>query len=205
MMDPMTTRLLATALVLSLTLNVVLVVQHWPSDDGAPQGTTTSTSAEGPAATDGRTAAYESGKQYPFMRVVDGDTIVVGVDGSTEYVRLIGIDTAEMNDPGGPQCYAEQATAHLRDLLSTGTVVLTFDATQGMRDKYGRLLAYVELPNGTDLNETMLRDGYAQEYTYNAPYVRQAAYKAAEADAMDHERGLWAPSACAPQASQTTN
>ncbi len=195
-MGRMTTRTLSTALVLSLALNLLLAVQLWARpampNNGADAAPTASTTADRT-----RDVTYESGKQYPFMRVVDGDTIVVGFNNTTEYVRLIGIDTPEMNDPGGPQCYAEEATAHLRDLLTTGTVVLQFDPSQGMRDMYGRLLAYVELPDGTDANRQMLEDGYALEYTYAKPYARVAGYKAAQEDAMTAERGLWDKNACA--------
>lgn len=45
---------------------------------------------------------YKSGQTYPLMRVVDGDTVVVGFENKTEYVRLIGINAPEPNDPGGP-------------------------------------------------------------------------------------------------------
>jgi micrococcal nuclease len=140
--------------------------------------------------------AYESGASYPLIRVVDGDTITVGSNARTEYVRLIGINAPEPNDPGGPECYAAQATAHLRELLTSGTVVLDFDPTQDQRDMYGRLLAYVTLPDGTDVGEEMLRDGFAHEYTYDKPYTRLETYKASEADAVAHERGLWSAGVC---------
>jgi len=138
----------------------------------------------------------ESGNTYPLIRIIDGDTIVVGFDKQTQYVRLIGIDSPEPNDPGGPECYADEATKHLQALAQTGLVVLHFDESQGTRDTYGRLLAYIELPDGTDLGKKMIEDGYAREYTYNTAYTRQADYQAAENDAMENERGLWAPGAC---------
>jgi micrococcal nuclease len=139
----------------------------------------------------------ESGSEYPFIRVVDGDTVVVGVNGTSEYVRLIGIDSPEPNDPGGPQCYAQEATDHMVELAQTGTVVLVADESQGARDTYGRLLAYVELADGTDLGEAMLRDGYAREFTYDRPYDRRDAYLAAENEALENEAGLWSPETCA--------
>lgn len=137
---------------------------------------------------------------YPLIRIVDGDTLIVGTGEETASVRLIGIDAPEPNDPGGPECYAVEATAHLQQILGqTGTLILTFDPTQDQIDTYGRLLAYVALPNGTDVGETMLRDGYAVEYTYKKPYTSQGRYVAAEAEAMQAQRGLWAPEACKRQ------
>jgi len=140
---------------------------------------------------------YESGKSYPLMRIVDGDTMVVGFDNKTQYVRLIGINSPEPNDPGGPQCYAEESTKHLQEIAKTGVVVLQFDESQGMHDSYGRLLAYVELPDGTDLAKKMIEDGYAHEYTYKAKYARQEDYNLAQDEAMKEERGLWSPDTCA--------
>ncbi len=135
---------------------------------------------------------------YPLIRILDGDTISVLYQGKEERVRLIGINAPEPNIPSGPECYAQEATRHLQQLARTGLVRLSFDETQGTRDQFGRLLAYVAHPDGTDLNETMLRNGYAVEYTYNTPYARSDAYKAAQAEAMENQSGLWAEDACAP-------
>lgn len=142
---------------------------------------------------------YESGMTYPLMRIVDGDTIVVGFNGQTQYVRLIGIDSPEPNDPGGPQCYAQESTVHLQEIARTGLVTLFFDESQGMRDSYGRLLAYAELPDGTDIGKKMVEDGYAHEFTYHGPYERQADYMGAEKLAMEEEKGLWSKDACSQQ------
>jgi micrococcal nuclease len=74
--------------------------------------------------------------------------------------------------------------------------VLVASPNREDRDKYGRLLRYVELPDGTDLNLKMIRDGYAYEYTVGTPYSRQDAYRAAEASARSANRGLWSPQTC---------
>ena len=140
---------------------------------------------------------FPSGVTCPFIRVVDGDTLTVGVGGDIEYVRLIGIDAPEPNDPGGPECYATESTAHLTKLLQTGTVRLFFDESQGLRDKYSRLLAYVELPDGTDVGYAMLRNGYAREYLYATPYARRDAYLEAESQAVAQQAGLWDVTRCA--------
>jgi len=142
---------------------------------------------------------YKDGMSYPLLRVVDGDTVIIGVASDAEYVRLIGIDTPESNiSASGPECYASEATKKLKELVqTTGTVVLRFDTSQGLRDKYGRLLAYVELPDGTDLGERMVSEGYARQYTYDLPYGRTDQYKQAENDAIQNTRGLWSDKVCA--------
>ena len=76
------------------------------------------------------------------VRVIDGDTIEVSIDGAEEDVRYIGVDTPETVKPGAPvQCYGPQASAANHRLVEGRTVRLVFDRER--RDAYGRLLAYV--------------------------------------------------------------
>jgi micrococcal nuclease len=85
----------------------------------------------------------------------------------------------------------------MQEIAKTGTVILYFDESQGMYDGYGRLLAYVELPETkTDLGKQMLLDGYAREFTYNKKYEKQDEYKKAENEARQNERGLWKSGVC---------
>lgn len=183
------------ALLISLLLNGLFLFL-FTQDEAvrAPESSEAAVQEEKTTSTEAK--VYESGVTYPLMRIVDGDTLIVGFENTTEYVRLIGIDAPELNDPAGTQCYAQESTAHLQEIARTGLVVLHFDETQGMRDSYGRLLAYVELPEGGDLGEQMLADGYAREYTYHAAYARQGTYTAAEQLATEEGRGLWAEDVC---------
>ena len=129
--------------------------------------------------------------------VVDGDTLKVSLDGKTETLRLIGMDTPETVDPRKPvQCFGKEASNHARELLSGKSVRLEADPTQGERDKYNRLLRYVYFEDGTSYNLTMIQDGYAHEYTYDTPYKYQAEYKQAEKYAREHNLGLWSPTSC---------
>lgn len=185
---------LTVLLILSLLLNAYLALELASESNAAPEPQNeTPTEEQAPVAEE---SPFVSGESFPFMRVVDGDTVVVGVNSRSEYVRLIGIDSPEPHDPSGPECYANEATEHLKELARTGLVVLHIDPSQGTRDTYGRLLAYVELPDGTDLGEAMLRDGYAREFTYDQPYSRRETYIAAENEALETEAGLWSPETC---------
>ena len=74
---------------------------------------------------------------------------------------------------------------------------------QGERDKYGRLLAYLFLPDGTNINLAMIAGGYAHEYTYNLPYKYQTQFKAAEKTAREAKLGLWADAACAAESARS--
>ncbi len=119
-------------------------------------------------------------------RVVDGDTVHVAVAGRDEKVRLIGIDTPEVG-----QCDAAKATALARRLAQGRPVTLVGDATQATRDRYGRLLAYVDLPGGRDLGYQELAHGYARVYIYDRPFQRLAAYRRAEQVGRTRPDSLW--------------
>lgn len=127
--------------------------------------------------------------------IVDGDTIKVQTkNGDTQTVRLIGIDTPESVHPQKPvECFAIEASKYLEELILDEQVKLEFDPTQGEADRYGRLLAYVWL--GEDnINEKMIKNGFAYEYTYNFPYKYQDKFMIAEENAISNQKGLWGKS-----------
>src|SRR4051812_19821496 len=132
------------------------------------------------------------------VRVIDGDTVDVRLDGQVVRLRLIGIDTPEVVDPRRPvECFGREASARAHELLDGQTVRVEADPTQGDMDRYGRLLRYIWLGDGRLFNQEMVAQGYAFEYTYNVPYKYQAAFREAERDAREAQRGLWSPEACA--------
>lgn len=133
---------------------------------------------------------------FDVVKVIDGDTITVKMNGKNETIRLIGIDTPETKDPRtGVQCFGKEATAKLKTVIGT-KVAIVRDEREGERDKYDRLLAYIYNEEGLFLNKYLIEQGYAYEYTYDDPYIYQKEFKAAQADAKAKKRGLWAPDAC---------
>jgi micrococcal nuclease len=125
--------------------------------------------------------------------VSDGDTITVRLEGVKEKVRLIGIDTPELKDERHAwRDLAYDARAFARTRLLGKTVALESDRLCSNRDKYGRLLRYVVLDDGTDFNEEMIREGYARDYTRFA-FTRADRYKAEEKKARAAGRGRWGP------------
>lgn len=134
---------------------------------------------------------------YPVTKVVDGDTIKIDMSGISETIRILGINTPESVDPTtSVQCYGPEASAEGKTLLSGRTVRIEIDPTQGERDKYGRLLAYVWRDDGLFYDEYMVSNGYAYEYTYNKPYEYQTEFRTEQAKAKAAELGLWSPSTC---------
>lgn len=142
--------------------------------------------------------AKENGEgPYPVVKVVDGDTIAIGMQGKSVTIRLIGLDTPETVDPRKPvQCFGEEASKKAKEMLTGKSVRIETDPSQGEFDKYGRLLAYVYLEDGTFFNKYMIGEGYGHEYTYNLPYKYQKEFKDAESRAREEKKGLWADGIC---------
>lgn len=133
---------------------------------------------------------------YQVVAAVDGDTIKVDYHGKTTSVRLIGVNTPETVDPRKDvECFGEEASQFLRSLLEGKAVRLEPDISQSDRDKYDRLLRYVYL-DSEDVSLTIIQNGYGYEYTYNVPYQKQARYRAAQTEAENGKRGLWADGVC---------
>ena len=134
---------------------------------------------------------------FPILRIIDGDTIIVDIDGISEKVRLIGVNTPETVDTRRKvECFGKEASRFVADILAGTSVSLEADASQGDRDRYGRLLRYVYLPDGTLLNRVIIAEGYGYEYTYNIPYRYMNEFKDAERTAQKLEKGLWAEGVC---------
>ncbi len=126
---------------------------------------------------------------FKVTRVVDGDTIIVANNNRTERVRLIGVNTPETVHPTkDTEPFGQEAGNFTKSRLAGKEVILEFDVQ--LRDKYGRLLAYVWL-DGEMFNETLVREGYAQVATY-PPNVKYAGlFLAAQEEARENNRGLW--------------
>lgn len=130
---------------------------------------------------------------YSIDHYVDGDTIAVNMNGSVETIRFIGVDTPETHKPDTPvQCYGPEAAAHTKSVISKfGKVRLQADPLDTNRDVYGRLLRYVYLPDGTLLDQEIIKDGYGFAYL-DFPFSKKTDFAAAEQSAQKAKAGLWA-------------
>ena len=111
----------------------------------------------------------QTAQSIEFVSANDGDTFSVNMDGKKERVRLLMIDTPEMNyDKGEPMPYAEEAKNFTTEVLKEAdNVQLLFDKGPET-DKYDRLLAYVFV-DGVLLQELLLQEGYAAVRYVNKP------------------------------------
>jgi micrococcal nuclease len=133
--------------------------------------------------------ADRTGVETVVERVVDGDTLIAPLEGRSERIRLIGIDTPEAVAPDRPvECFGPEASRYARERLEGRRVRLEFDVD--LLDRFGRTLAYVWL--GDELvNETLVAEGYAVVTTFppNVRYVER--FTDAQRRAREGGLGLW--------------
>ncbi len=128
---------------------------------------------------------------YKVTDVIDGDTIRVNINGKIEKIRLLGIDTPETVDPRKEvQCFGLEASKKLKELISGKNVGLEVDSTQPDRDKYQRLLRWVYLEDGADINLLMVQEGYAFSYK-KYPTQKLDKLNLLEQQARAGNKGLW--------------
>jgi len=126
------------------------------------------------------------------VRVIDGDTIEVEIDGREYRLRYIGIDAPETVKDNTPvEWMGPEASAANGALVKGEVVYLEKDVSD--TDRYGRLLRYVFLADGTFVNGELVRQGYAQAITYPPDVKYQKLLRALEREARDAGRGLWQP------------
>jgi micrococcal nuclease len=162
-----------------------------PSPSGATATASASPEPWASLAPTGRTT------EATVVRIVDGDTIVVDLDGTETRVRYIGMDTPESVKPDSPvEAMGKEAAAANAALVEGRTVVLEQDVSD--TDRFGRLLRDVWVRRDGALvlaGLELVREGYAQVSTF-PPDVRYASMLlAAQHDAQQDDLGLWASSA----------
>ena len=139
----------------------------------------------GPAGTDLAQPTPEiAGERAQVVRVIDGDTIVVALDGCEYPVRYVGIDTPERGEP-----FSQAATDANEQLVGGAAVILVRDISDS--DRYDRLLRYVFLPDGTFVNGELVRLGLAQAKMYRPDVAFNDLLESLESEAREAGNGMW--------------
>lgn len=135
--------------------------------------------------------SFTETKLCSVIRVIDGDTFECSLSvGNKEIIRLIGVDTPETKHPTKAiEYYGNVAEKYTRETLTAKQVRLELDIQA--RDKYGRLLAYVYLSDGTFFNALLVQEGYAQVSTVPPNVKYQDLFLKLQRDARENNRGLW--------------
>ena len=132
-------------------------------------------------------ATHQNRQRFKVQRVVDGDTVVLTTG---EKLRYIGVDTPETKHPRKPvEYFGKEASAFNKKLVNGKVILVEFDVTP--KDRYGRLLGYVFLPDGTFVNAELVKQGYANVYTYPPNVKYSELFRSLQAEAVKQRRGLW--------------
>ena len=135
------------------------------------------------------TSATEGTDNWRSTEIVDGDTLYVsGPLGELE-VRIIGVNTPESGE-----CFYEEATDALAELVTGNDLVLVADRSDV--DQFGRALRYVETTDGVDVGAELVANGFAIARRYPPDDARADTYAEFQRTAQREGRGLWAPDAC---------
>ena len=147
-------------------------------------------SQQGSLRTDAIAASFPS--EAVVTRVIDGDTVILATN---QHVRYLGIDTPEIRKKVrgeweyAPEPYGLEAKTLNVSLVEGALVQLEYDKIR--RDKYGRILAYVRLEDGTLVNAELLKSGLARVFII-PPNDRYAdLFYQFEREANDRKRGIW--------------
>ncbi len=146
----------------------------------------------------------QSHEKADVVRVVDGDTVVILLNGQEEKVRLIGVDTPESKNNEKARRdssktgesvseivkLGKEAAQYTKSILPKGTKV-TVETDVQPRDRYGRLLAYLYLENGEMVNSLIIQNGYAQIMTIPPNVKYEDLFRKLMKEARENNRGLW--------------
>lgn len=129
---------------------------------------------------------------YRVSEFVDGDTIAVDMNGKTEKIRMIGVDTPETHDPRkSVECFGQAAAAYTKQLIGDKPVRLEADSLSTNRDRYDRLLRYVYTADNKLVEAEIIKNGYGFAYV-SFPFTKLDEFRTYEANAREQNRGLWA-------------
>lgn len=122
------------------------------------------------------------------IRVIDGDTIEVTIDGKVEKVRYIGIDSPEPYSEEVPECFSKEASMANRNLVENKKVTLVPDLED--RDRYDRLLRYVYVGD-VFVNKELVKDGFAEAINIKPNSTHYNEFLSLEEQARTEGKGMW--------------
>jgi len=137
--------------------------------------------------------------EVKIVHMIDPDSLLVKENGKLEMVQLIGVDAPELTGKAkGHQCFDSQAMKKAAEIFASGRQIsLGIDGKAGERDKYGRILRYVYLSDGTFYNEKLLKDGLAKESNpNNGDYKFKNEFLLAQDSAKASKTGIWNEKSC---------
>ncbi|WP_416885925.1 thermonuclease family protein [Marinospirillum sp.] len=140
-------------------------------------------------------------RRAAVAHVYDADTLTLA---DRTRVRLIGIDAPELGREGAPhEPYALEGRDYLRRLIADAGHQVLLHYGEERYDRHGRLLAYVFLPDGRNVNRLLLEQGYVMQI-FIAPNTHYAeCLKPFETQARRQAKGIWSQSEYQPGLAST--
>jgi micrococcal nuclease len=180
--------LLTLTLTLALTLHAQGEVYKWTDEDGSVNFTDSIDRIPERYRKDTEKKNLpKSGLTFNVKHITDGDTIITTTG---EKIRLLGIDSPEIASEKMPaQFFSEESKIAAINLLKGKSIRLEFDEEK--TDKYGRLLAYIFLKDGTFINAKLIEDGYARAYFIPPNVKYYSHFKKLEKEAIKNRKGVW--------------
>lgn len=143
-----------------------------------------------------KVASSVSTGNYQVTEFIDGDTIAVDMNGKTEKIRMIGVDTPETHDPRkSVECFGQAASEYTKNLIGYKPVRLEADSLSTNRDRYDRLLRYVYTSDNRLVQAEIIKNGYGFAYV-SFPFTKLDEFRIYEKTAREQNIGLW--SGCQP-------
>ncbi len=118
------------------------------------------------------------------IRVVDGDSFIIRVNGLTQQMRLACVDAPEI----GQFPYGRLAMNAFRGLLPSDSEVAVYPIK---KDRYGRTVGHVSTPGGVDVAEELVRRGLVFVYTRYLSECDGPKLLLLESQARDSKKGIW--------------
>ena len=153
---------------------------------------TSCSSGDGGSLAAAGTSGAQGESNATVERVVDGDTIIADIGGSTERIRLIGIDTPESVKENSPvECFGVEASDQLKQLLPEGSPITVVRDVEA-RDRFDRLLGYIyRSKDSLFINRQMLADGFAEPFNFEPNSAFRDEFRQVSNDARNENLGMW--------------
>jgi micrococcal nuclease len=127
-------------------------------------------------------------KVIAIKHIIDGDTVITV---NNEHIRLIGIDTPEINNRTGDNEIGAVAAKNYLRMLLVGVDTIGMILDEEKQDQYGRTLAHLYLTDGTNIQAKLLQTGLAVPFTYPPNLKYTVCYYRVSEQAEKQQQGLW--------------
>ncbi|MCX6792958.1 MAG: thermonuclease family protein [Candidatus Falkowbacteria bacterium] len=129
---------------------------------------------------------YQYGSFIRVAKVLDGETVILE---NNDKLRYIGVDAPELNKTEKIDCFSLEAANENQRLVEGKKIRIEKDISE--RDKFGRLLGYVYLEDGTFVNMELVKNGFAIAAPFEPDTAKASLFKEIEKEAKANKLGLW--------------